>query len=158
MNHSIRQAQELDVLCILKLIKELAAYEKAADEVDIDESILKEDLFGTKKIIECLVAELESEVVGIAVFYTKYSTWKGKCIYLEDIVVSEKHRGLGIGKSLFKSVIEVAKERDSGRMEWQVLDWNTSAIDFYKSFGAILDGEWINGKFNKNQLKAFDDK
>jgi len=155
MSYLIREAREGDVASILNLIKELAVFEKAPNEVEIDERILSEDLFGTKKIIECLVAEIDSEAVGIAVFYTKYSTWKGKCIYLEDIVVTEAKRSLGIGKALFKAVMKVAKERDSGRMEWQVLDWNTSAIDFYKSFGAILDGEWINGKFNKQQLKDF---
>ncbi|MEX1188349.1 MAG: GNAT family N-acetyltransferase [Bacteroidia bacterium] len=155
MTFIIRHAKSDDVPSILTLIQELAVYEKAALEVDITNEILHDDLFGTRKIIDCQVAEIENEIAGIAIYYTKYSTWKGRCLYLEDIVVSERFRGSGIGKALFKEVINVAKENNSGRMEWQVLDWNTSAIDFYKAFGAVLDSEWINGKFTKKQLQEF---
>ena len=101
------------------------------------------------------VAELHDKVLGVALYYEKYSTWKGRCIYLEDLIVTEKHRGIGAGKALFEAVIQEAKQRNSGRMEWQVLDWNQSAIDFYKKYEAELDGEWINGKFRREQLQKF---
>jgi GNAT superfamily N-acetyltransferase len=92
-------------------------------------------------------------VVGIALLYTKYSTWKGRCIFLEDIIVTEKHRNKGIGKALFQRAIRYAAEQNAGRLEWQVLDWNESAIGFYKKFGALLDPTWINCKFTREQLK-----
>ena len=91
--------------------------------------------------------ETKDEILGIALYYTKYSTWKGKCIYLEDIVVSQQHRQKGVGSKLFDAVLEVAKNKKVKRMEWQVLDWNEPAIKFYKKYNAILDEEWINGKF-----------
>ena len=85
----------------------------------------------------------------------KYSTWKGRCLFLEDIIVTQAYRGKGIGKSLFENVISVSKEMNAARMEWQVLDWNRPAIDFYKHFGAHLDDEWLNGQFTREQLQAF---
>ena len=116
---------------------------------------MHEDIFGKNRIAEAFVALYDNVPAGIAVFYTKYSTWKGKCIYLEDIIVTQAFRGKGIGKSLFESVMQIALERKAGRMEWQVLDWNEPAINFYKKFGAILDPEWVNGKFTNEQLKNY---
>ena len=89
-------------------------------------------------------AEEEAKVIGIAIFYEKYSTWKGRSIYLEDLIVTEKMRGHGLGKALFEAVIMEAKRRGSGRMEWQVLDWNEPAINFYRKYGAAFDEEWVN--------------
>lgn len=138
---------------VLGLIKELALYEKAGDEVAITEEELHEDAFGKDAIVDFFVVERGDEVLGFAMYYTKYSTWKGKCIYLEDFLVKESERGNGIGQQLFKMVMEVAVEKNAGRMEWQVLDWNEPAINFYKKMHATLDGEWLNGKFTREQLQ-----
>ena len=148
----IRQAVSSDSAAILSLIKELAEYEKAPNEVTISLEELEIDGFGENSIYELLVAEQNNQIIGIALFYEKYSTWKGRCLYLEDLVVTKTKRGIGAGKALFEAVIAVAKEKQSGRMEWQVLDWNTPAIDFYKSYQAELDGTWFNGRFTKEQL------
>lgn len=150
----VRRGERKDVGALLHLIKELAVYEKAANEVDVDEAILLEDGFGENSIFELFVAEVDEHVVGIALFYTKYSTWKGRCIYLEDIVVDPAYRGKGIGSKLFEAVRDVARERNAGRMEWQVLDWNEPAIRFYKKYNAQLDGEWLNGRLTKQQLQS----
>jgi GNAT superfamily N-acetyltransferase len=138
---------------VLDLIKELAVFEKAGDEVAITEEELHEDAFGNDAIVDFFVSERGSEVLGFAMYYTKYSTWKGKCIYLEDFLVKESERGNGIGQQLFKKVMQVAVEKNAGRMEWQVLDWNEPAINFYKKMHATLDGEWLNGKFTREQLQ-----
>jgi GNAT superfamily N-acetyltransferase len=152
MSISVIQAVPNHVPFILSAIKELAVFEKAPDEVVLNENQLHEDIFGNNAIAEALIA-LHSDIpAGIAIFYTKFSTWKGKCIYLEDIIVTEAFRGKGIGKRLFESVMKITHERNYGRMEWQVLDWNEPAIGFYKSFGALMDSEWINGKFTREQL------
>lgn len=150
----IRKGNKVDCAALLHLIKELAVYEKAANEVAITLEQLEEDGFGRNSIYEFFVAEQEGEVIGIALFYEKYSTWKGRSIYLEDLIVTKSKRGIGAGKALFKRVIQEAKERKSGRMEWQVLDWNQSAIDFYKKYGAGLDESWINGQFRAEQLQT----
>ena len=149
----IRQGTKDDVSATLKLIQELAAYEKAPNEVEVTEAILLEDGFGTDPIFELFVAEEENKIVGIALFYTKYSTWKGRCIYLEDIVVEPSFRGKGIGSQLFEAVMDVATERHAGRMEWQVLDWNEPAIKFYNKYEAQLDPEWLNGRLTRQQLQ-----
>ncbi|MFT6165344.1 MAG: GNAT superfamily N-acetyltransferase [Vicingaceae bacterium] len=153
MDFVIREGYKADCLRTLELIRELAEYEKAPGEVAVSLKDLEEDGFGENSIYKLFVAEQNDEIIGIAIFYEKYSTWKGKCIYLEDLIVTESKRGLGAGKALFEAVIEFAKENNSGRMEWQVLDWNTPAIDFYKSYNAELDGTWYNGRFTKEQLQ-----
>ena len=128
-------------------------YEKAGNEVVVTLEQLEEDGFGSSKVFDFLVAENQQQIIGMALFYTKYSTWKGKCIYLEDIIVQEQYRGMGIGKKLMKELISIAAERNAGRLEWQVLDWNEPAIHFYKSINALLDNEWVNCKLNNDQLK-----
>lgn len=143
---------------MLQLIQELADFEKASHEAILSINNLEEDGFGENPAYQAFVAELDGQVVGMALFYEKYSTWKGRALYLEDLVVSASKRGLGAGKALFEAVMLEAKKRGSGRMEWQVLDWNQSAIDFYKSYGADLDPEWLNGRFNKKQLDEFKTK
>lgn len=149
---TIRKAEKRDCSQLLKLIQELAVFENAAEEVSIEIEELVEDGFGSNAIYDSFVAEQENRIIGMAIFYEKYSTWKGRSIYLEDLIVTKDMRGKGIGKSLFETVIKEAKNRNSGRMEWQVLDWNQSAIDFYKSYGANLDSEWLNGRLSKIQL------
>ena len=153
MDFVIRKGYKADCLRTFELIQELAEYEKAPGEVAVSLKDLEEDGFGENSIYKLFVAEQNDEIIGIAIFYEKYSTWKGKCIYLEDLIVTKSKRGIGAGKALFEAVIAFAKENNSGRMEWQVLDWNTPAIDFYKSYNAELDGTWYNGRFTKEQLQ-----
>ena len=141
----IRTAEPKDVSAILDLIIGLAVYEKEPDQVENTIEKLHHDLFEAK-YCEAFVAELENKVIAFSVFYTSYSTWKGPCIYLEDLFVLEEHRKTGVGSQLFDRVVETAKERKVARMDWQVLDWNEPAIEFYKKKNAILDEEWINGR------------
>ena len=142
----IRTATENDMTSVHGLIRELAIYEHAEKEhiTTIEELII--DGFGEHKVFDCIVAEQDSKVNGFALYYTAYSTWKGRCLYLEDFLVTEKLRGQGIGKLLFDEVHAIAKQRKVGRFMWQVLDWNTPAINFYKKYNAILDSEWVNCK------------
>ena len=150
---TIRKGKPDDMATALELIQELALYEKAPLEVLTTEAILIEDGFGANKIFDIFVAERDENIVGIAIYYEKYSTWKGRCIFLEDIIVTEELRGKGIGKLLFEEVMSVAKEKGVHRMEWQVLDWNEPAIKFYEKYNAVLDGEWLNGKLTFEQLQ-----
>ena len=141
----VRPIERKDVSTVLELIKGLAVYEKQPDEVENTVEQLTNDLFKSK-YCEALVAEEEGVIIGFAIFYTSYSTWKGPCIYLEDLFVLEPHRRSGAGSLLFDSVVAIAKERKVKRMDWQVLDWNEPAINFYKKKKATLDGEWLNGR------------
>jgi GNAT superfamily N-acetyltransferase len=143
---SIRQAVSGDEEAIFSLIKELALYEKAPEQVTNSSSQLAIDLF-EDAICEAIVAVENDQIVGFALYYTSYSTWKGRCLYLEDFYVQEKHRKKGIGSLLFDKVVEIAKKQGVKRMDWQVLDWNQTAIDFYAARKAILDPEWINGRY-----------
>ena len=152
MEFNIRQGKREDCMAVHQLIRELAIYERAEEEFVLSIDQLVEDGFGENPIYFLFVAELNNEIIGAAISYEKYSTWKGRCIYLEDLIVTEKYRGIGAGKSLFEAVIKEASNRNAGRMEWQVLDWNEPAIDFYKSYKAELDNEWINGRFRNEQL------
>jgi GNAT superfamily N-acetyltransferase len=138
------------------LIQELAEYEKAPQEVTNTVEDMRWDGFGENPIFKFFVAESEEDgIVGIALYYTAYSTWKGKMIFLEDLVVTERLRRSGIGKLLFDAVAQEAKEVGAKRFRWQVLEWNEPAIAFYKKIGANLDGEWINCNMTEEQLKAY---
>lgn len=139
---------------MLGLVKELALYERAPQEVTVTLDEMTEAGFGPGAVWTAFVATLNDTVLGMALYYTKYSTWKGKCIFLDDIVVTEPKRGLGIGKLLFDAVVAEAKRTHARRLEWQVLDWNTPAINFYQKYDAVLDPEWINGKLTYQQLQA----
>ena len=145
MNPIIRKAKRSDVAAIFALIQELAMYEKAPEQVTNTADQLAIDLF-EKYRCEAIVAEKENQVVGFALYYTSYSTWKGACLYLEDFYVIESERQHGIGQLLFDSVLKTAKERKVQRMDWQVLTWNEPAIRFYEKQKAILDPEWLNGR------------
>ena len=151
----VRSATPEDMPAVHALIVELAIYERAGDQVETTMEQLTLDGFGPQAIFELVVAEWEGSLVGMALWYTKYSTWKGKCGFLEDLVVRDSYRGKGIGRALFESVAEECAKRNFGRMEWQVLDWNEPAIGFYKKLGAELDPEWLNGKFTRKGLKQF---
>ncbi|MFB1003917.1 MAG: GNAT family N-acetyltransferase [Bacteroidia bacterium] len=142
---TVRTATQQDITAILALVRELAVYEKAPAEVSNTEEMMLADGFGSTKIFDAFEAEYEGKVIGTAITYYRYSTWKGKCLYLEDLIVSEPYRGIGAGKQLFNTCIDFGKKMECKRMVWQVLDWNEPALGFYKTYGAHLDGEWING-------------
>jgi N-acetylglutamate synthase-like GNAT family acetyltransferase len=153
MKMDIRTGTKADLPAVLDLIKELAEYEKAPNEVTNTLQMMEEDAFGENPVFRFFVAEVDSKVVGMAIYYIKYSTWKGKCVFLEDLIITEKMRCHRIGEKLFYAVAGVAKEMKVQRMEWQVLDWNEPAINFYKKHQAHLDGEWINCKLVYEQLQ-----
>ena len=152
---NIRKGLASDLPRVLELIKELAAYEKAPLEVENTVEEMIEDGFKENPIYHLLIAEENSIILGIAIYYIKYSTWKGKCVFLEDIIVTENERGKGTGAKLFEEVIRISKEMKVRRMEWQVLDWNEPALNFYKKYNAHLDSEWVNGKLTYDQLQNF---
>lgn len=129
---------------MLELIKELAVYEKAPDAVTVTLEHFEETGFGSNPVWKAFVAEKDGLVAGFALYYVRYSTWKGARMYLEDILVTEEMRGQGIGKLLFDRLIEEAKEKKFNGMVWQVLEWNEPAINFYKKYAANFDPEWIN--------------
>lgn len=147
----IRKGTIADLPQALELINELALYEKAPEEVDNSVERMEVDGFGDQSVFEFFVAE-DEYIKGIAIYYYRYSTWKGKSIYLEDLVVRESERGSGIGKKLLDAVVLEARATDSRQVSWQVLDWNEPAIGFYKKLGAELDGEWINCRLNHQQI------
>lgn len=143
---------------VLELVKELAAYEKAPDEVTNTLEDMEKDGFGLQPAYGLFVACIEDRIIGMAIYYIKYSTWKGKGVYLEDIVVRESERKQGCGRKLFEAVISKAKQLEARQLHWQVLDWNQPAIDFYKKYKPFFDQEWINCKMNEIQLKNYTDE
>lgn len=151
---NIRKGVKEDLPQVLGMIKELAVYEKAPNEVEVTIDEMTNWGFGSDKLFEFFVAEKDNKIIGIALYYYKYSTWKGKCLFLEDIIVTESERKNGFGKLLFNEVAKIAKQQKVRRMEWQVLDWNAPAIEFYKKYNSNFDGEWINCKLTFDQLQA----
>lgn len=141
----LRKATIDDVPAIYRLIRELAIFEKAGEEVINTPEQLRIDLFDDQ-VCEAIVCDVDEQVVGFALYYTSYSTWKGRCLYLEDFYVTDEHRNKGIGSALFDEVVEIARQRKVNRMDWQVLDWNVDALRFYRRKKALLDPEWINGR------------
>ena len=151
---AVRPAQPSDLKAVRALIVELAEYEKAPDEVTLTLDQLERDL--AAGCFEVTVAEArDGSVVGMALHHARYSTWKGKTWYLEDLVVTESWRGRGVGRALFFEVAATAQSRESQRLEWQVLDWNEPAIGFYKALNASLDDSWLNGRLTSEQLNAW---
>ncbi len=144
-NINIRKAVSGDEEAIITLIQALALYEKAPDEVINTPEQLHKHLF-VEKVCDAFVAESGNEIVGFALYYMSYSTWKGKCLYLEDLFVLPHFRHSGLGSALFDAVVNIAKTKKVKRMDWQVLDWNRLAIDFYLKKDATLDDGWINGR------------
>lgn len=144
MEIKIRRAIEEDCPRLLELVKELADYERASQEVTVTLEHFKESGFGKNPVWWAFVADVEGRIGGFALYYIRYSTWKGQAMYLEDILVTQKMRGKGIGKLLFDRLIEEAKEKKFNRIIWQVLEWNEPAVNFYKKYNAKLDDEWIN--------------
>ena len=151
MEVKIRKAIKEDCPSMMELIHELAVYEKAPDEVTVDFGHFVESGFGKNPVWWAFVAEAENKIVGFALYYIRYSTWKGQRMYLEDILVNEPWRGKGVGKLLFDQLIEEAKEKQLSGMMWQVLEWNEPAINFYKKYkGVNFDPEWVNGSLMLN--------
>ena len=140
----IRKGERKDLPEVLELIKELALYEKAPEEVINTVAIMEEQGFGGNPIFGFEVAEKEGKVIGTAIYYTKYSTWKGKKFYLEDLIITESERGRNVGKALFDRCLELTKEGGFHSLVWQVLDWNEPAINFYKKYNTEFDSEWID--------------
>lgn len=156
MSITIRQARPEDAAAIYDMIYELAVYEKAPEEVVTTLDEIRKTLFGADSKTEALIAEDAGRVVGYAVFFTSYSTWLGRNgIYMEDLYVSPEYRNKGAGKALLKKIAQCAVERDCGRLEWSVLDWNQSAIDFYLSIGALPQSEWVRYRLDGDALRAF---
>jgi GNAT superfamily N-acetyltransferase len=151
----IREGQQTDIPAALDLIRELAVYEKAPNEVIVTEADMIRDGFGPKPLFHFYVATLDNEVIGIALTYIRYSTWKGPMLYLEDLVIREAHRGKGIGKLLFEKCMKRASDLNFEGMIWQVLDWNEPAIRFYDKYQSTYSGEWLNGKLTKTQIDTF---
>lgn len=146
MQIQIRPAVAQDAPEMMKLIYELAIYEKAENEVTVSIEHFIDAGFGTHPIWKAYVAEFENKIVGMALMYERYSTWKGRKLYLEDIVVNQEFRGKAIGQKLFQKCLEHAKENGFYSLFWQVLDWNEPAIHFYKKFNASFDATWLNGE------------
>ena len=157
VNTTIRKANSDDVKDILRLLIELAVYEKEPDAVKVTEKELIRDGFGENPKYQCILAEADNTIVGLAFYTPRYSTWVGDTLHLEDLIVTEKMRGKGIGTILYKSFLEEARRRDVNRVEWSVLDWNKPAIDFYKNPGAIIDGldQWTIVRMNKQIIDDY---
>jgi len=138
----IRKGTENDMPAVLGLIKELAVFEKEPDAVVITKEDLVRDGFGTQPLFHTFVAELDNQIIGMALFYYRFSTWKGKTIHLEDLIVTEKMRGTGAGMALYSEIIKEGEKENVRRIEWNVLDWNTPAIKFYEKSGAKVLSDW----------------
>lgn len=153
MDIKIRVAEKEDCHRLLELINELAVYEKAPDEVTVSIEEFQEAGFGQNPVWKAFVAEVDGVIQGFGLYYIRYSTWKGCRMYLEDLLVTEKMRGNGIGKLIFNRLIDEAIEKEFKGMTWQVLDWNEPAINFYKKYNSDFDAGWINVSLSKEQLK-----
>jgi GNAT superfamily N-acetyltransferase len=152
MNITLRIAKKEDCPRLLELVHELAHFEKAPEEVTVTLKEFEDAGFGEKPVWKAFVAEANGLIVGFALYYIRYSTWKGCRMYLEDLIITEAMRGKGIGKLLFKRLIVEAKELGFSGMVWQVLDWNEPAINFYKKYEASIDAGWLNASLSKEQL------
>jgi len=155
MGFFIREGEEKDMPAVLKLIQELADFEKEPEAVEVTVEDLKNDGFGTSPLFKTFVAELDNEIVGMALFYPRYSTWKGVTIHLEDLIVSESKRNLKIGKALYSKVIEYGFKKGVKRIEWVVLDWNTPAVEFYKKTGANVMTDWNTVQMDEVAIKNY---
>jgi GNAT superfamily N-acetyltransferase len=153
MRYEIRVANVNDCSEILELIKELAVFEKQPDAVVLSEEELIKSAFSENPWVYVFVAEMENKVVGMALYYYGFSTWKGRSLHLEDLIVNENYRKLGIGRALMNQIIQIAKTENVERMSWEVLDWNTPAIEFYKSLGTVFYKDWWLCRLFKEQLE-----
>ena len=155
MKAIIRQAKVEDSTAILSLINELAVFEKEPESVNLNVSDIEQFGFGENPLFQCLVAEVENKVIGIALYYQRFSTWKGPTYHLEDLIVTEASKGKGFGTQLYVAFIEKAYESSVERIEWNVLDWNTPAIGFYEKSGATVLHDWSTVQMHKAEMETF---
>jgi len=158
MRFNIRLGKEDDMQSVLDLITELAVFEKEPDAVEITLEDLINDGFSKNSKFKIFVAEQENKIIGIALFYERYSTWKGRTIHLEDLIVTQEKRKIGAGKALYTAVLKYAYDNNYNRVAWEVIDWNTNAINFYKSTGATYLNDWSVVQMNKENLAKFIEK
>jgi hypothetical protein len=151
----LRKATTDDMPRVLELIKELAIFEKEPDAVEVTVEELISQGFSKQPLFKCFVGLIDGGIEGIALCYPRFSTWKGRTIHLEDLIVSKEHRGKGLGKALYNEVLKYGHQQGVRRVEWVVLDWNTHAIDFYKSTGASLSTEWNIAQMDKSALDTY---
>src|SRR5688572_28714115 len=149
----IREGRKEDLPRVLELIKELAEFERAPNEVINTVALMEQDGFGAKPVYGFYVAENSKGIIGISLYYWRYSSWKGKRLYLEDIIVTDSERGKGAGKLLFDRTMQKALDEKCSGMMWQVLDWNEPAINFYKKYGTNMAQEWINCNLEADQIR-----
>jgi GNAT superfamily N-acetyltransferase len=152
---NLRIAKKEDCPRLMELIHELALFERAPEEVTVTLAEFEEAGFGSKPVWKTFVAEDNGVVIGMALYYVRYSTWKGQRLYLEDLIVTESYRGKGAGKLLFNRIVQEAQELGFNGMTWQVLDWNEPAIQFYNKYQAGIEAGWLNASLSKDQLAAF---
>ena len=155
MNYPIRQATAGDMPQVLQLIQELASFEKEEHAVEVTVADLKRDGFGEQRLFHCFVAEDENTIVGIALVYPRYSTWKGPVLHLEDLIVTEKVRGSGVGNALLTEVVRYGHNLGVKRISWEVLDWNEPAIAFYEKKGANVMRDWDVVQLNEEGMRRF---
>ncbi len=152
---NIRKGTKTDMKAVLDLIRELAVFEKEPDAVVVTVADLERDGFGDNPLFYTFVAEVENEIVGMALYYYRYSTWKGRTIHLEDLIVKEKMRGTGLGSALYTKIMEQGKADNVRRIEWNVLDWNTPAVEFYKKSGAKVLEDWDVVQMDEQGINEF---
>ena len=155
---NIRKGTIKDMSAVLELIKELATFEKEPNAVVVNVTDLERDGFGESPLFYTFIAEQNNEIVGMALYYYRYSTWKGRTIHLEDLIVKEKMRGSGLGFELYSAVIAQGKNDGVRRIEWNVLDWNTPAIEFYEKSGAKVLKDWLVAQMDENGIAVFLEK
>lgn len=155
MDFKVRLGEEKDMQAVFNLITELAVFEKEPEAVEITVEDLVRDGFSEKPKFKVFVAEQESNIIGIALFYERFSTWKGRAIHLEDLIVTKSKQKIGAGKALYTAVLKYAHDNNFNRVAWEVIDWNTNAVDFYKSTGATYLNDWSVVQMNKKNLAKF---
>ncbi len=153
MLFKIRKTNREDLSAVLTLIKELAKFEKELNSVEINLEDLTNDF--SDGLFDCLIAEKQGSIIGIALYYNRYSTWKGKTIHLEDLIVTKSERGIGVGKALLNELVLLAKSSNIRRVEWSVLDWNKKAIDFYENVGATILKNWLVVQLDEKSIKRY---
>jgi GNAT superfamily N-acetyltransferase len=156
MQVKIRLAKKEDCARLLDLVHELALFERAPEEVTVSIQEFEEAGFGVKPVWKAYVASVDGLIIGFALYYIRYSTWKGQRLYLEDLIVTEAFRSKGVGKMLFDRLIQEAQELGFNGMVWQVLDWNEPAIKFYKKYEAKIEAGWLNAALSKEQITAYE--
>lgn len=153
---NIREAKKEDCVRLLELVNELALFERAPEEVTVTLEEFEDAGFGKNPVWKAFVAEVDGLIIGFALYYVRYSTWKGCRMYLEDLIITEPMRGRGFGKLLFERLLREAKELGFSGMVWQVLDWNEPAIKFYKKYDAAIEAGWLNASLSKEQFQETD--